>query len=61
MLYWFGVYVLVAVAVFLPLLVLYLAVVLLRQGVAAARFLIRMLKSALPAEFSKENWGTSHR
>jgi hypothetical protein len=47
MLYWFGEYALVVIAVLLPFLALYLMVTALWLGPAAVRFVIRRLKNAL--------------
>ena len=58
MLYWFGAYALVVIAVLLPFLVLYLVIALSWLGLVAARFMIRRLKNALAIRtgFSRERW-----
>ena len=47
MLYWFGVYTLVGIAVVLPFVALYIVVAASWLGLAAARLMIRRLKNAL--------------
>lgn len=63
MLYWFGVYALVVIAVSLPFLLLYMVMAVSFLGLAGLRFLIRNLKnaSAIRTGFSKEYWSMSHR
>jgi hypothetical protein len=63
MLYWFGVYALVVIAVSLPFLLLYMVVAVSWLGLAGLRFLMRSLKkaSAIRTGFSKEHWSMSHR
>ena len=50
MLYWFGVYALVIIAVLLPFLVLYMAVAAFWFGPKAIRFVVRRLKSAVAVQ-----------
>jgi hypothetical protein len=63
MLYLFQVYALVAAAVFLPLLLLYLAVAVTRIGVSTMLLIIRSLKkvSVTRTGFSRERWSLIHR
>ena len=63
MLYWFGVYALVVIAVLLPFLMLYIVVAASWLGLAAVRFMIRRLKNTLAIRtgFSREHWSMIHR
>ena len=63
MLYWFEVYALVAAAVLLPLLLLYIVVAVSWLGLAAIRSTIRSLKniSTLPASWLRHHWSFTHR
>jgi len=58
MLYWFGVYTLVAIAVVLPLLALYIVAAAWWLGLAAVRLMNRRLKNALARTARVNEFGT---
>jgi hypothetical protein len=61
MLYWFGAYALVAIAILLPFFALYAVVTALWLGPKAVRFMIRGLKALIiQTGFSKEHWSMTH-
>jgi hypothetical protein len=63
MLYWFGVYLLVAIAVLLPFLILYIVLALSWLALEGIRFTIRYVKnaSAIRTGLSKEHWSFLHK
>jgi len=63
MLYWLGVYVLVAISVAVPLLVLYVLGIVLWLILTAIRSTIRSLKDALAVrpDFSRAYWSVIRR
>ena len=63
MLYWFGVYALVVIAVLLPFLLLYLLVVVSWLGLSGIRVMFRSLRSVLAIRtgLSREIWSVIHR
>jgi hypothetical protein len=63
MLYWLGVYVLVAIGVAIPLLILYAVGIVLSLTVTAILSLMRGLRHALAAQpdFSKTYWSAIRR
>jgi hypothetical protein len=63
MLYLFEVYALVIAAVFVPLLILYLAVAVARMAVSSISMTFRSLKNVLSVRtgFLRERWSLIHR
>jgi hypothetical protein len=63
MLYWVGVYLLVAIAVAVPFLVLYVVGLVLWLSVAAIRSTVRSVKGVLPVrtDFPRANWSVIRR
>jgi hypothetical protein len=63
MLYWLGVYALVAGVVLVPFLLLYVVALLSSLALTATRFMIQSLKSLWPIriEFSREHWSMIRR
>ena len=58
MLYWFGVYTVVTIAVVLPFLALYIVVAASWLGLAAVRLMIRRLKNASARAARVNEFGT---
>ena len=63
MLYWLGVYLLVAIGVAVPFLVLYVVGLVFWLGVAAIRSTVRSVRDVLPVrtDFSRANWSVIRR
>ena len=63
MLYWLGVYALVAGAVLVPFLLLYFVALVSWLALMATRFMIQSLKSVWPirTEFLREHWSMIRR
>ena len=63
MLYWLGVYLLVAIGVAVPLMVLYVVGLVFWLGVATIRSMMRSVRDVLPVrtELARANWSVIRR